>query len=199
MHLLDPKLIVETIGLFGTSFIVFAESGLFFGFFLPGDSLLFSAGLIASQGHMNILLLLFLAFISAVFGDNVGYFTGNRLGKRLFAKEDSWIFKKSYIEKTEAFFKKYGKKSVILARFIPIIRTFTPILAGAGKMEYRTFITFNIIGGFLWTWGIILSGFFLGSFFPATEKYLTPIIIVVIIISFIPAVFEIVKNNLQKK
>lgn len=195
MHLFDPKLIVETIGLFGTSAIVFAESGLFFGFFLPGDSLLFSAGLIASQGHISIIPLLFLVFISAVAGDNVGYFTGNKLGEKLFTKEDSWIFKKSYIHKTEIFFKKYGKKAIILARFIPIVRTFTPILAGAGKMEYRTFLSFNIIGGFLWTWGLTLAGYFLGSIFPATETYLTPIIFGIIILSFLPVLFETIKGQ----
>ena len=199
MHLFDPKLIVETIGLVGTSAIVFAESGLFFGFFLPGDSLLFSAGLIASQGHIGIISLLFSAFVCAVLGDNVGYFTGSKMGEKLFTREDSWIFKKSYIQKTETFFKKYGKKSVILARFIPIVRTFTPILAGAGKMEYRTFFIFNLIGGFLWTWGIILSGFFLGSIFPATEKYLTPIIAVIIVVSFLPTIFEIIKSSTRKR
>ena len=195
MHLLDPYFIIQTVGIIGISVIIFAESGLFFGFFLPGDSLLFSAGLIASQGHLNLAYLLFLVFICAVIGDNVGYFTGHKLGGALFKKEDSWIFKKSHIEKTEAFFKKYGEKAVILARFMPIVRTFTPILAGAGKMEYRTFFLFNLIGGFVWTWGVILAGYFLGTLFPATEHYLTPIIILVIIISFLPAVFEIVKNK----
>lgn len=198
MHLFDITALIQAIGLFGVTAIVFAESGLFFGFFLPGDSLLFTAGLLASQGHISIIWLLILCFVAAVLGDNVGYATGKKLGDALTDKQDTWYFKRKYLEKTEAFYIKHGKKAIILARFMPIVRTFAPILAGAGSMTYKTFFVFNIIGGFIWTWGILLLGYFLGSTFPATEEYLTPIIIGIIVLSLLPSVIEIIKSRKNK-
>lgn len=198
MHLFDIPNLISSIGLIGVTGIVFAESGLFFGFFLPGDSLLFTAGLLASQGLINIIALLVLTFIAAVLGDNVGYATGKKIGDSLADKEDSWLFKKSYLEKTEAFYKKYGKKAIIFARFMPIVRTFAPILAGAGNMEYKTFFKYNLIGGFLWTWSILLLGYFLGSAFPNIEEYLTPIIIGIIVLSVLPSAIEIIKSRKAK-
>jgi len=193
--LLDPLTIIKTLGLLGVVLIIFAESGLFFGFFLPGDSLLFTAGFLASQDLISIWLLLILCFIAAVVGDTVGYFFGKKTGPMIFKKEDSFFFHKKHIEKARIFYEKHGKKTIIFARFIPIIRTFAPILAGVGNMNYRTFISYNLIGGFIWTWGMLGTGYILGSTIPNAEKYLTPIILVIIVTSFIPAIIEYFKNR----
>ncbi len=197
MHFLDPIFIIKTLGLIGVTFIIFAESGLFFGFFLPGDSLLFTAGLFASQGYFNIVWLLVLAFVAAVVGDNVGYWFGKRIGPHLFKKERSFFFRPEYVEKTKIFYEKYGKKTVILARFLPIVRTFAPILAGVGAMEYKTFFSYNIIGGAVWTGGVTLLGYILGSLVPNIEHYLLPIIIGIIILSFLPSIIEVLKARRQ--
>ena len=143
------------------------------GFFLPGDSLLFTAGFIASQNLLNIWILIIGALICAVLGDNVGYTTGHKFGRRLFQKEDSWLFHKKHVVKTQKFYQKYGIKTIVLARFVPIVRTFAPIVAGLGAMHYRTFMFYNLIGGLVWTFGITLLGFFLGKTLPAeqVDKY----------------------------
>ncbi len=193
--ILDPLFIIKTLGLLGVVAIVFAESGLFFGFFLPGDSLLFTAGFLASQGLISIYGLLILCFIAAVLGDNVGYFFGRKVGPMIFNKEDSLFFHKKHINRAQDFYNKYGKKTIFLARFIPIIRTFVPIVAGVAGMEYKTFFRFNIIGGFVWTWGMLGTGYILGNIIPNAEKYLSLIIIVIIIVSFIPAVYEFFKQK----
>jgi membrane-associated protein len=195
---LDPKFIVETLGLVGTVAIVFAESGLFFGFFLPGDSLLFTAGLLSSQDLISLPWLLILCFVAAVLGDNVGYWFGKRIGPKLFCKEDSFFWNKNHIERSQAFFERYGKKAIILARFMPIIRTFTPILAGVGRMDHKTFLRYNIIGGFLWVFGITLLGYFFGTLIPDPDRYLLPVIVVIIIASFLPGIFEILKARKNK-
>lgn len=193
--ILDPLFIIKTLGLLGVVAIVFAESGLFFGFFLPGDSLLFTAGFLASQGLISIYWLLILCFIAAVIGDNVGYLFGRKVGPMIFNKEDSLFFHKKHINRAQDFYNKYGKKTIFLARFIPIIRTFVPIVAGVAGMEYKTFFRFNIIGGFVWTWGMLGTGYILGNIIPNAEKYLSLIIIVIIIVSFIPAVYEFFKQK----
>jgi membrane-associated protein len=147
----DLPQLITTGGYLGIWAIVFAESGLLIGFFLPGDSLLFTAGFVASQpvSNINIWTLIFGAFICAVIGDNVGYATGHRFGRRLFQKKDSWLFKKEYLEKTENFYDKHGQKAVVMARFMPIIRTFAPIFAGVVAMKYKTFMSYNLAGGWL--------------------------------------------------
>ena len=193
--LLDPQTIIKTLGLIGVTVIVFAESGLFFGFFLPGDSLLFTAGFLASQNYISIVWLLILSFVAAVAGDSVGYYFGKKTGPKIFAKEDSFFFKKSHIEKAKLFYEKHGRKTIILARFVPIVRTFVPIVAGVGEMEYKTFFRFNLIGGFVWTWGVILGGYVLGNIIPDAEHYLTPVILVIIVISFIPAIIEFFRQR----
>jgi membrane-associated protein len=197
--LTDPKLIVSTLGMLGVIAIVFLETGAFFGFFLPGDSLLFTAGFFASQGRLSLSLLLIFTFIAAVVGDSVGYAFGKKVGPSIFSKEDSVIFNKKHILKAEEFYKKYGKKTIILARFIPIVRTFAPIVAGVGKMDYKTFISFNIIGGFLWTWIMLWLGYGLGSLIPNPDKYILPVIVLIIIVSFLPAVREILKATSKKE
>ncbi|HEY9881105.1 MAG TPA: VTT domain-containing protein [Leptolyngbyaceae cyanobacterium] len=177
-----PELI-KSFGYLGVWGIVFAESGLLIGFFLPGDSLLFTAGFLASQNLFNIWLLVIGAFICAVLGDSVGYVTGHRFGRRLFTKEDSWLFHKDHLVKAERFYEKYGSKTIVLARFLPIIRTFAPIVAGIGSMQYRLFLSFNLLGGLLWTGGITLLGYFLGSVIPNVDHYLLPIIVLIVVLS----------------
>lgn len=193
--ILDPLLIIKTLGLLGVVLIVFAESGLFFGFFLPGDSLLFTAGFLASQDLISIWGLLILCSIAAIAGDSVGYYFGRRTGPMIFNKEESILFKRKHIDKARTFYDKYGKKTIIFARFIPIIRTFAPIVAGVAQMNYRTFLTYNIIGGLLWTWGMIGGGYILGNIIPNADKYLTPIILLIIAISFIPPIVEYYRNK----
>src|SRR6185436_5561758 len=156
-NLLNPKIIIEALLVkggvlvyFGLIFIVFAETGLAVGFFLPGDSLLVVAGLFAATGKLNVAVLLITLFVAAVIGDGVGYYTGARLGPRLFKREKSLLFRPSLLLKAHAFYEKYGGKTIVIARFVPIIRTFAPIVAGAAKMPYRNFAVFNVVGGFLW-------------------------------------------------
>lgn len=199
MTILDPLFIIQSLGILGIFFVIFAESGLFFGFFLPGDSLLFVAGLLAAQGYLHIIPLLIGTFIAAVVGDNFGYAFGNKYGDRIWQKEDSLLFKKSYIKRTEEFYEKYGKKVIILCRFIPIVRTFAPIMAGVGKMNYRIFFLYNLVGAFVWTFSVTLLGYFLGKSFPQSENYLFPIILGIIILSFIPPFIEYLKNRKRKE
>ena len=195
LHWLDPAFLVATFGLLGVFAIVFAESGLFFGFFLPGDSLLFTAGLLASQGHFNILLLWVGCTVCAIAGDSIGYAFGKKVGPKIFFREDSFFFHKKHIERTRAFYEKYGKKTIILARFVPIVRTFAPILAGVGQMEYRTFISYNVIGGALWSTLLIFLGWGLGSVIPSVDRYLLPIVLLIILLSFIPILTEWIKSR----
>ena len=168
--------LIKTFGYLGMFFIVFAESGLFFGFFLPGDSLLFTAGLLASQGFLNVWVLAPLLVIAAILGDSVGFWTGRRLGGWLMKQKDSFFFKKHHLLKAQRFYEKHGGKTLILARFIPAVRTFAPIVAGMANMHYQSFLSFNVIGGFFWAMGMTLLGYFLGTLIPDVEKYLLPII-----------------------
>ncbi len=183
--------------------IIFAESGLLIGFFLPGDSLLVTAGFLAYQfpDILNIWVLVFGCFVCAFLGDNVGYATGYRLGRKLFQKEDSMLFKKEYLEKAQGFYEKHGRKTIILARFVPIVRTFAPIVAGIGAMHYRTFMFYNVIGGFVWTFGITLLGYYLGKSLPAeqVDKYLLPIILLIIIVSLVPSIIHLIQENRNSK
>lgn len=197
LHFLDPLFIVQTLGLIGVIAIIFAESGLFFGFFFPGDSLLFTAGFLASQGFINIWFLVIGAALAAIAGDNVGYWFGARVGPRIFQKEDSFFFHKKHLIRTQEFYHRHGKKTIILARFVPIVRTFAPILAGVGQMDYRTFWRFNLIGGVIWGAGMPLAGFVLGSVIPNVDRYLLPIVILIIIVSFIPVFMEFLKARNQ--
>lgn len=192
---IDPKEIISTFGLLGVILVIFAESGLFFGFFLPGDSLLFTAGFLASQGLIPLWPLLIGTFIAAVVGDNVGYWFGKKTGIALFTKEDSRFFKKKYVAQAQHFYEEHGKKTIILARFIPVVRTFAPIVAGIGNMNYKTFVLYNVVGGFVWTIGLTLAGYFLGKLIPDVDKYLLPIILVIIAVSFIPPIMHILKER----
>jgi len=190
--------LIEVLGYLGLFIIVLVESGVVFGFFLPGDSLLFTAGLLASQGVFNIWVLGFLLVLGAIIGDNIGYWFGRKIGPALFSREDSFFFNKRHLERTSAFYAKYGPRAVILARFIPVVRTFTPIFAGVGNMDYSTFFRYNVIGAVVWGMGVTLLGFFLGNSIPNAEHFLLPIILGIIIVSFLPVVFEIVRHRRAK-
>lgn len=196
-NLIDPEIIIQTVGVIGVIAIVFLETGAFFGFFFPGDSLLFTAGFFASQGYLSLPLLLIGAFIAAVIGDSVGYAFGKRVGPALFTKEDSIFFNKKHIARAQHFYEKYGKKTIVLARFVPIVRTFAPIVAGIGNMQYKVFITFNILGGFLWTWSMLWLGYALGSLIPNPDRYVLPVIVLIIIFSGMPVLFELLKKKIQ--
>ncbi len=194
-HLLDPLTIIKTLGIIGIFCIIFAESGLFFGFFLPGDSLLFTAGFLASQDILDINILVWGCFFFAVLGDSVGYWFGREVGPKIFNKEDSIFFHKKHITQAQNFYNKYGNKTIFLARFVPIVRTFAPIVAGVGNMKYRNFITYNIFGGFVWSFGLVYGGYFLGQLIPNVDKYLLPIVGVIILLSILPVLFEIYKEK----
>lgn len=196
MHFDLPHLI-QSLGYFGVWAIVFAESGLLVGFFLPGDSLLFTAGFLASQAvtGIDIRVPIFGCFVCALLGDNVGYATGHRFGRRLFQKEDSWLFHKKHLVTAQKFYEKHGKKAIVLARFMPIVRTFAPIVAGIGSMHYRTFMSYNLIGGLIWTVGITLLGYYLGQVIPDVDKYLLPIVLLIIVISIAPSIIHLIQEN----
>ena len=185
MHFDLPELI-KTIGYLGIFTIVFLESGLLVGFFFPGDSLLFTAGFLASQGFFDIKILIAGCFIAAVAGDSIGYYIGAKLGPKLFKKDNSIIFHKKHLERAQRFYDKHGGKTIILARFIPVIRAFAPVVAGAGKMNYKKFLTFNLFGGVLWAIGVTLAGYYLGSLIPDVDKYLLPIVGLIVIASILP-------------
>lgn len=184
----DLPELIRTVGYVGITGIVFAESGLFFGFFLPGDSLLFTAGILASQGFLNIWILLPLLFFAAVLGDNVGYWTGRKLGGWLMKQPDSWFFKKHHLLKAQRFYEEKGGQTLILARFMPAIRTFAPIAAGMADMHYDTFFKFNVLGGLLWSVCMTVLGYFLGNIIPDIEKYLLPVIGLIVLVSIVPAI-----------
>lgn len=191
---LSPETLIRTVGLVGVWAIVFAESGLLVGFFLPGDSLLFTAGFLASQGFMDIAWLCAGCFLAAVAGDSVGYAFGSRVGRRLFQREDSLLFHKDHLRRAEAFYQKHGRKTIILARFIPVVRTFAPIVAGMGRMEYRTFLTFNVVGGAIWGIGLPLAGYQLGSMIPDVDRYLLPLVALIILASVAPPAWHVFKE-----
>lgn len=198
MHL-DLQSIIQAIGYVGVFAVIFAESGLLIGFFLPGDSLLFTAGFLASAGYFNIHMLVLGCFIAAVTGDSVGYFIGHKWGRRLFNKKDSVFFHQSHLLKAEAFYEKHGGKTIILARFMPVIRTFAPVVAGIGKMHYTKFLSYNIVGGLLWAVVLPYLGYFLGKSIPDIDKYLIPTVLLIIIVSIAPGIYHTLKTKEQRK
>ncbi len=197
MSLLNPSDLIESGGILLIAGIVFAESGLLAGFFLPGDTLLLSAGFFAAQGKFSLPLLLIAVVLAAIIGDNVGYSIGRRTGPRVFKKSDGLFFRKEYVEQAERFYEKHGGKTIILARFIPIIRTFALLVAGIGKMPRKRFIAYNIIGGVLWGAGVTMLGYFLGDLVEpeVIEKYFLPLMILVVSITFVPAVYHLLKEK----
>jgi membrane-associated protein len=170
--------------------IVFAETGIMAGFFLPGDSLLVTAGLFAAAGYLNVWILMGELIVAAILGDSLSYAIGRRLGPALFKKEESFFFRKSHLDRTRAFYERYGAKTIVIARFVPIVRTFAPVVAGVGAMEYRKFIIYNVVGGFLWVVSMVMTGYWLGRLIPGVDKHIHKIILVVIFLSILPAFIE---------
>lgn len=182
-------------GLIAIGATVFAESGLLIGFFLPGDTLLFGAGILASQGALPLIPLLLIIVSSAIIGDNVGYSIGRRAGPRMFKKKDSLLFKHEHIAKAEEFYEKHGGKTIILARFVPVVRTFAPMVAGMGKMPRGRFMLFNIIGGILWGAGVTLAGYWFGSKVPWVEHYITPVILGIVLLSIFGSAAHVFRDK----
>lgn len=181
---------IKTIGYVGLFGIVFAETGLFLGFFFPGDSLLFVAGVLAAQGFFSLPILLIVLFVAAFTGNMVGYWFGAFVGPKIFSREDSLFFRRSHVLKAQAFYERYGAKTIVLARFIPIVRTFAPIVAGVAKMHYGTFTLFNFIGALLWSVGLTTLAYYLGGLIEDIDRYLLPIVLFIIGASVLPGVFE---------
>lgn len=206
---LDLVDIIITLGIFAIIVVIFAESGLLIGFFLPGDSLLFTAGALYATGILpgnvpiSIHLFVVLLFIAAVLGDSVGYWFGRKAGPRIFKKPDAKIFKQAHIQHAQAFYEKHGGKTIIMARFVPIVRTFAPVVAGVGKMEYKRFLSYNITGGFLWTFGITYLGYFAGTALTAAgievDAVILPIIALIVVISVLPPVIHILKDRTNRQ
>jgi membrane-associated protein len=203
--MLDPKSLLETFGVIGLFAIVFAETGLLIGFFLPGDSLLVLAGLVAAVGaksdldvHVNLLVVIVGLFISATAGAQTGYFIGRKAGPALFNRPNSRFFKHEHVEKAQHYFDRYGNKTVLVARFIPIVRTFANPMAGVGGMEPRSFTTYNLIGGALWTVGVTMLGWVLGKTIPSAEDHLIVIEGVIILLSLLPIAYEVIRHRRQR-
>ena len=192
---LDPTHLAKTFGYIGILSIIFLESGVVFGFFLPGDSLLFAAGLLASQGYFNVAAITMLAIFGAILGNNVGYYTGKKAGPTLFNRPDSKFFSKKRVAKAHEFFERRGGESLILARFIPAGRTFVPIMAGVAKMNWRHFFMYNSLGALLWGISLPVLGYTLGKHVSNIDSYILPIVGLVIIISTLPVVIHYQKSR----
>lgn len=200
-ELTHPQSIIHYGGLTLLTIVVFAETGIMVGFFLPGDSLLFTAGLLTATGIMDnhILSVLFWVSFAAILGDSFGYYIGKKMGQTLFKKKESLLFKPEYVTLTKQFYDKHGGKALVLGRFLPIIRTFAPILAGVAGLQYRQFIFYNIAGGVLWVFSLVLTGYFLGVYIPNIKNYLEYIIIGLIIVTTIPVVRTFLKERASAK
>ncbi len=197
--MLDLVTLTKTISYGGIFIITFAESGLLIGFFLPGDSLLFTAGLLASQNILDIMILIPLLFFAAVAGDTAGYAFGHQWGQRLLRKKRFLTFDKTHVKMAENFFKRYGAKTIVIARFLPVIRTLAPILAGIGRMPYTVFFFYNIIGALLWSTGLILLGYFLGQTIPNVDQYILPLLAGVVLLGSLPYIIKISINKKARK
>ena len=194
---MDLTELIVAAGYVGIFAVIFAESGLLIGFFLPGDSLLFTAGFLAYQGTFSLPELCILTAVAAILGDSVGYWFGRRVGRRLFMREDSTFFKKKHLQAAEAFYEKHGAKTSVIARFMPIVRTFAPIVAGVSDMHYRRFVTYNIVGGVLWGCGVTIAGYLLGNLIPRDQidRYLLPILAVIVVVSLLPTILHVWRDE----
>lgn len=190
------KALISLVGVVGIAGIIFAETGLLVGFFLPGDSLLFTAGFLISQDILlfNVHLLTFILFVSAATGDSVGYAFGHRVGRRLFKRQDSLLFDKDNLRRAEDFYEKHGGKTIILARFVPVIRTFAPIVAGISKMHYRRFVAYNLIGAFLWTYSLTYLGFYVGDWIVEHGINVEYVILGIIFVSILPPIIHVLRE-----
>ena len=191
--------LITTAGYIGIFAVIFAESGFLIGILLPGDSLLFTAGFLASQGHLNIIILIIITLTAAIMGDSAGYWLGAKLGPKIFSREDSLIFNRRHIQRTRDFYTKYGSKTIIIARFAPVIRTLAPLLAGVGSMQYSRFLAYNIVGGILWGIGLPLIGYFLGHAIPGIDRYILPIIGGILVLSALPTLIHVLRDPADRQ
>lgn len=194
VSMFDVTHLVQTGGLLLIALIIFAESGMMVGFLFPGDTLLFSAGILAASGQLPIVWTLVVISLAAIIGDNTGYYIGRKLGPRLFTKEDSIVFRRAYIKKAEAFYEKYGTKTMLIAHFVPIVRSFAPVTAGAGKMDYKQFALYDAIGDITWAVLTTLLGFYLGSRVPGIEKMIEPLLLGIIFVTLVPTIYHALKD-----
>jgi len=195
--MLNLKDLILTTGYLGIFSIIFAESGLLIGFLFPGDSLLITAGLLASQGHLDIKILISIAIAGAILGDTVGYWFGNKTGPKIFKRDNSLIFHKKNLLKANEFYQRHGGKTIVMARFLPFIRTFAPIVAGVGKMKYGRFLSFNVFGGIFWVLLTCLLGYFLGNTIPDIDRYIIVIILLIVFLSALPGLIHFWKDYRQ--
>jgi membrane-associated protein len=191
-RLRDLPALVQWAGYVGLTLIIFTETGLLLGFFLPGDSLLVTAGLLASQPDfgLNVWLLGCILTVAAIVGDTVGYSIGKASGPRIFTREDSLLFNRAHLLRAQAFYEKHGGKTIIIARFMPIVRTFAPVVAGVGQMQYRAFVMYNVVGGVLWVWSMLLTGYILGRTVPSVAEHIEKVILIVIFLSILPGIIS---------
>jgi membrane-associated protein len=190
----DVTHLIQTGGIFLIALIIFGESGMMIGFFFPGDTLLFSAGILAAAGKLNLAACIASIALAAILGDNTGYHIGRKLGRRLFNKPDGVVFRKEHIDRAEVFYEKYGSKTMLVAHFIPVIRAFAPVTAGAAKMPYGRYIIFDAIGDIAWTFVMTLLGYYVGSRIPGIEKYIDPLLIFIVIIFLAPTLWHILRD-----
>jgi len=195
----DVQGLIQAFGYVGLAIIVFTETGLMIGFFLPGDSLLVTAGLFAAKGDLNIVVLNVLLITCAILGDATGYYIGKKLGPALFRREDSFFFKKKHLVATHEFYEKHGGKTIIIARFVPIVRTFAPVVAGMANMPYSRFALFNVVGGIGWVFSMTMIGYLLIKMFPNIEKHIHIVIVVVIFLSILPGIIEFIRAKMKKE
>ncbi len=189
---------IESAGYIGIFGMIFAETGLFFGFIFPGDTLLFVAGFLASQGYFSIAILLLGTIFFAIVGDNIGYWTGKKLGPKIFVREDSFFFRKAHVAKAKNFFDKHGRKTIVLARYVPVVRTFSPVIAGVVEMPYAQFFLFNILGAIFWCGSVLLIGYFLGKRISNIDDFILPIVAGIFLISFIPVAIHAISARNRK-
>ncbi len=200
-QLMNPEALLSSGGFYLVVFIVFAETGLFFGFFLPGDYLLFLAGLFCALGKIdvNIYTLCGGLLAAGILGNFTGYWFGHRTGPMLFKRKDSWLFKRKYVVMAEEFYQKYGGAALIIGRFVPIIRTFAPIFAGVVRLDFKKFVLFNVLGALFWVLSLTLGGYFLGIEFPNVIHYVEYIIVGLIVVAFSPIAYALIKRNMAEK
>ena len=196
---IDLATLIQTVGYLGIFLIVFADSGVLLGLVLPGDSLLFTAGLLASQGHLNLWVLMIVASLGAILGDSVGYAFGKRVGPQFFARKDGWVFTQHQLDRARHFYARHGGKTIVLARFLHFVRTLAPMLAGAADMHYGTFVVYNIFGGIFWAISVSALGYWFGNSIPNIDHYILPVIGIIAFMALAPTLVHRIQSGLKKR
>ena len=193
-----PEL-VQWAGLIGLTAIIFSETGLLVGFFLPGDSLLVTAGLVAAKGYINVYQLAPILTLAAIAGNSLGYFIGRTTGPRIFSRENSIFFHRKHAIRAQQFYERHGKMTIVLAQFMPIVRTFSPVIAGVGGMDFRVFLTYNVLGAVVWIWSMLFIGYFLGTYIPGIDRHIEIVILIVIFLSLLPGLISWLKGKMRDR